>query len=376
MNQNDLCVMVHLDRNVSSDVEQGVIEMLEDLGANMRDAYLAQLIQGIRLSPEHRFPNTVTLIVPSLKDLIGAIKNRARLQDILTHLVGRVMMGAAIIGVDVTHGDPRAHAEAHPLPVEVLEFEAAGLQNLRDVARGFGFEPISAGVKIKQIVAMKISNPLRYRSILIANYRTAQLATQDLKPPVGLEIYVTQLVDDADLESDDAGISGIYAVQIPAATPVKDYAGVALDGFHLTVPVSMLDDFEFSVRNAQGVELVEDEDYIAYSTKLNVDVTRVGDLPNGKFMFRIRNQKIDLNCADVATVIKQVRDLRGESVTIEDRRPAGRDHSITIETSGVIHETYGQRLIVHSLQSLLDVPGRPVYEETDSQVDDSPSCGM
>jgi len=67
------------------------------------------------------------------------------------------------------------------------------------------------------------------------------------------------------LDSDeDEGVAGRYKVIVYDGVPANHVAGVALDVFHSHVAVDCLDDFEFTVLDGKK-ELVESEDYVAYS---------------------------------------------------------------------------------------------------------------
>jgi len=64
---------------------------------------------------------------------------------------------------------------------------------------------------------------------------------------------------------EDADIAEEYAVGIDDDVPESDVAGVALDVFHDNIAVDCLDDFEFTVKDSKGVEILEPEDYEGYS---------------------------------------------------------------------------------------------------------------
>ncbi|MDO8728527.1 MAG: hypothetical protein Q7K26_01400 [bacterium] len=100
-----------------------------------------------------------------------------------------------------------------------------------------------------------------------------------VKPPIYVTVHVIQISSSENLDVDDLKVAGVYEVQLPSNLPLKDYAGVALDTFHSSVPVAAPENFEFSVCDAQGDELNEDENYIAYSFKLHLDITKIADSP-------------------------------------------------------------------------------------------------
>jgi hypothetical protein len=75
-------------------------------------------------------------------------------------------------------------------------------------------------------------------------------------------------VADADLEPEDRDIAGTYAVQVADDVPLTQVASAALDGFHDHVAVGMLDDFLFTVHDADtGALLGETVDHDDYSLK-------------------------------------------------------------------------------------------------------------
>lgn len=99
------------------------------------------------------------------------------------------------------------------------------------------------------------------------------------KPPICVTVHVIQISSNENLDVDDLNVAGVYEVRLPSTLPLENYAGVALDAFHSSVSVAVLEDFEFSVCDAQGIELNEDENYIAYSSKLQLDITKISDSP-------------------------------------------------------------------------------------------------
>jgi hypothetical protein len=77
-------------------------------------------------------------------------------------------------------------------------------------------------------------------------------------------------------------------------------------------------------------------------------------------MFRIRNFGADVHCVDLDNLELQVQAYRGQSITIDDRRPLGGLHYFDISETGRINESYASRRIV-DLRLLLETLGRPVY---------------
>lgn len=76
-----------------------------------------------------------------------------------------------------------------------------------------------------------------------------------------------------ELTYDDAGVPGIYAVQLSPKTEPALIASAALDGFHEKVPVEVIDDFTYTVVDESGNTLDEHPDHDSYSlSSLCVDV--------------------------------------------------------------------------------------------------------
>lgn len=64
---------------------------------------------------------------------------------------------------------------------------------------------------------------------------------------------------------EDAGVAGEYILEIDDDINPKQLANAALDVFHSTVPVKMLDDFDFMVLDVNGNELELDDECEDYS---------------------------------------------------------------------------------------------------------------
>ncbi|MEJ8837645.1 hypothetical protein [Ramlibacter sp. AN1133] len=74
------------------------------------------------------------------------------------------------------------------------------------------------------------------------------------------------LVRVRELRLDDRSVRGVHLVGVNVTVAEKSRAEAALDVFHSTVPVKVLDDFEFSVVDpASGRVLPRDHDHESYS---------------------------------------------------------------------------------------------------------------
>jgi len=98
-----------------------------------------------------------------------------------------------------------------------------------------------------------------------------------------LFVYVEQVVDTlTDAEDRENNIPGIYAVDVDISLPSHQAASAALDGFHSTVSIGMLDDFSFFVM-CGDLKLVEDPDHEGYSlTSATGHVEKIGDIPSSR----------------------------------------------------------------------------------------------
>lgn len=76
-------------------------------------------------------------------------------------------------------------------------------------------------------------------------------------------VRVKPLVEDEDRDFDDQDLQEEYTICLPAQardwTPGQQATRV-LDEFHESVPVAVLDDFEFSVLDPEGNEIFEDDE--------------------------------------------------------------------------------------------------------------------
>lgn len=80
-------------------------------------------------------------------------------------------------------------------------------------------------------------------------------------------VYVVARLSDCDEPSDpeDTGVEGVYEIGIDADLPEQDVASAALDAFHCSWPVTILDDFNFEVRDEAWNEIFEPDDVQTYS---------------------------------------------------------------------------------------------------------------
>ncbi len=91
-----------------------------------------------------------------------------------------------------------------------------------------------------------------------------------------LFVIAAALCGDAFTDEEDREIPGRYAVEVPEELEDDKAASVALDAFHESIAVECLDDFEFTVTNAEGLPLEEDGNHQGYSgSTLAGDVYRV-----------------------------------------------------------------------------------------------------
>jgi len=77
-------------------------------------------------------------------------------------------------------------------------------------------------------------------------------------------IAVKQLVEDDELDYDDRceDIPGTYEIKVPGNVAPDVAVSIALDEFHETIPVSMLEDFEFTTYiDGKPIEQSDDEGY-------------------------------------------------------------------------------------------------------------------
>ena len=65
-------------------------------------------------------------------------------------------------------------------------------------------------------------------------------------------------------DEEDAAVPGTYAVEVDDDLPAADVPSAALDAFHESLPIGVLDDFTIAVRTPDGTDLIEREDAAGY----------------------------------------------------------------------------------------------------------------
>lgn len=79
-------------------------------------------------------------------------------------------------------------------------------------------------------------------------------------------VNVKAMVPSRQLYSEDRSVQGVYRVYVPAHICNEQAASIALDAFHESVAVKVLDDFDISVFDAKvGRALYEAEDAESYA---------------------------------------------------------------------------------------------------------------
>ena len=94
------------------------------------------------------------------------------------------------------------------------------------------------------------------------------------------------------LDAEDQSVPGVYAVALINDTPTAMLLDAALDGFHTHVAVGVLDNFSFTVRDAQG-RLIEPgaeapEPYTLQSYVVSVSKVSGANAPVPMLSFRQR----------------------------------------------------------------------------------------
>lgn len=79
-----------------------------------------------------------------------------------------------------------------------------------------------------------------------------------------LFVYARQIEDETS-SVEDSNVSGIYSVAVPSYFSDGKAVSAALDAFHNTIAIKVLDDFEFTVKGPKHDILVESEDHEPYS---------------------------------------------------------------------------------------------------------------
>jgi hypothetical protein len=72
-------------------------------------------------------------------------------------------------------------------------------------------------------------------------------------------ILVKPTVPMRDLDSEDKQVPGTYRVELNDCVPTALIANAALDGFHESVPVGVLDYFEFSVHQFESGRVIDED---------------------------------------------------------------------------------------------------------------------
>lgn len=75
--------------------------------------------------------------------------------------------------------------------------------------------------------------------------------------PKTVFVVAKALVPVEQMDREDTEVAGTYAVLLSDDTPADGLANAALDGFHNTVAVGVLDDFEFVVLTGTGPDAEE-----------------------------------------------------------------------------------------------------------------------
>ncbi|TAL65809.1 MAG: hypothetical protein EPN79_11705 [Burkholderiaceae bacterium] len=75
-----------------------------------------------------------------------------------------------------------------------------------------------------------------------------------------LLVNVSPLVDANELDLEDENVAGVYTVYVDQAVSMKVHASVALDTFHSTIAISMLDDFVIDVVDSIDHRVLEEEE--------------------------------------------------------------------------------------------------------------------
>jgi hypothetical protein len=98
-------------------------------------------------------------------------------------------------------------------------------------------------------------------------------------PPVYKDCYI--VVKGVPSEREDADVPGVYLTYVETGFSDEQTSEIALDLFHLNVPIGMLDDFEIGVYDTAGAQLPEMDNYEtlslahrgAYKSKMDESTT-------------------------------------------------------------------------------------------------------
>lgn len=101
---------------------------------------------------------------------------------------------------------------------------------------------------------------------------------------LSLLINAVAVVDPGQMDYDDQDVSGLYRVDLDLETVIGlsmgKCASMALDVFHSSVPVSVLDDFCFVVLTEDTrTPIQQDQDHEDYSASQCGDIEKISDAP-------------------------------------------------------------------------------------------------
>jgi len=101
---------------------------------------------------------------------------------------------------------------------------------------------------------------------------------------LSLLINAVPLVDPAQMDCEDKDVPGVYRVDLDIESVIgasmHKCASMALDVFHSSVPVGILDDFSFDVLTFDTrTPISQDENHDDYSASHCGDVEKISDAP-------------------------------------------------------------------------------------------------
>ncbi len=121
--------------------------------------------------------------------------------------------------------------------------------------------------------------PPRQVALTFAMRRPIELG--DVNDALYAEVFIAAvpLVENEDLEEEDQDVPGVYSVVVPKILSIPDRASAALDFFHNSCAVGVLDDFLFCAYDpVTGIVMEESDGNESYSkTHLGRDFTVVTD---------------------------------------------------------------------------------------------------
>lgn len=93
-------------------------------------------------------------------------------------------------------------------------------------------------------------------------------------------VLVLPIINIDQLNSQDASVAGLYRVLVSEDIPEDALANAALDAFHYSVPVKVLDDFDFVVHADENLKVrLESGEYESYDfADARISVERIGDV--------------------------------------------------------------------------------------------------